>query len=111
MTTRERLACVFVAVFDNCVIPASILFSIVSCVIMSIYSFKGTLFVLTGMPTTGGNMTVAEGFVRIAPPEVFMGLLFVCAGTVVAVMAKALKRRHKRNSEAQAEPLQEVPLQ
>jgi hypothetical protein len=108
---KEDLIKLFVFVIYFIAIPTSTIFAFVSATIMSIFSFKGTLFVLTGSPSTIANVTnVAEGFVRIAPSEAAMGAFLVLTGTIVAVVAKSLK--HRNNNEAAAvEKVQEQQLE
>lgn len=75
---RQKIVAFFVAVFYYCVLPASCLFSAVSGVIMSCYSFKGTLFFLTGSPSITG--APLPGSLAISPWELAIGILFVLAG-------------------------------
>lgn len=93
---HERLRTAFLFVFRFVVVPSATLFSLVSTIIMGTYSFKGSLFLITGHPTTASsaaNVTIAEEFVRVTGGELAMAALFVLAGTLVALLAKGLKKR------------------
>lgn len=84
------------------------LFSLVSSIIMGTYSFKGSVFLITGYPTTSSaNMTIAEAFVRVTGGELAMAVLLVLAGTLISLLAKALKR-HNHHQHQQF--IDEVPL-
>ncbi len=108
---HERLRAAFLFVFRYMVIPSATLFSLVSTVIMGAYSFKGTLFLITNHPTTSSaNMTTAEAFVRVTGGELAMAVLFVLAGTLIALLAKALKRHNLSQQQQHQQFVDEVPL-
>lgn len=93
MNAKERIVWFFVGVFYYLVLPASCLFSAVSGVIMSCYSFKGTLFFLTGSPSLTGIPLPAA--LAISVPELVIGIAFVILGAVLLGLYTCLsKRKH-----------------
>lgn len=81
---REKIVAVFVAIFYYAVLPASCLFSVVSGVIMSCYSFKGTLFFLTGSPSLTGVPLPAS--LAVSVWELVAGIVFVVLGALLLWM-------------------------
>lgn len=86
-----KVIAVFVAVFYYCVLPASCLFSVVSGVIMSCYSFKGTLFFLTGSPSLTGVPLPAA--LAISVWELIVGIIFVILGAILLWMYTCYSKR------------------
>lgn len=78
MRARERVVWCFVGVFYYAVLPASCFFSAVSGLIMSAYSFKATLYVLTGSISLGA-LPMPEA-ITISRGEFFFALLCMVAG-------------------------------
>jgi hypothetical protein len=87
---KDKIVACFVAVFYYAVLPASCLFSVVSGIIMSCYSFKGTLFFLTGSPSLTGMPLPAS--LAISVWELVAGIVFVALGALLLWMYTRFKR-------------------
>lgn len=90
---REKIVGVFLLVFYVTVIPASALFSIVSSVIMSAFSLKGTLFLLTGSASLSGE-PMPEAL-QVSISEFLISLAFIIVGIMVMITYYRLKKRRK----------------
>lgn len=92
---REKIVAVFVAIFYYAVLPASCLFSVVSGVIMSCYSFKGTLFFLTGSPSLTGVPLPAS--LAVSVWELVAGVAFVVLGALLLWMYTRYSAKRNAN--------------
>lgn len=97
-TKKEKIAACFVGCFYYLVLPASCLFSAVSGVIMSCYSFKGTLFFLTGSPSLTGLPLPAA--LALSVWELAIGIVFVILGALLLLMYNYYSKRKERTSVA-----------
>ena len=92
-TKKEKVAACFVGIFYYFVLPASCLFSAVSGVIMSCYSFKGTLFFLTGSPSLTGVPLPAA--LALSVWELIVGIVFVLLGALLLLMYTCYSKKQK----------------
>ena len=101
MGVKDRIVWFFVGVFYYFVLPASCLFSVVSGVIMSCYSFKGTLYFLTGSPSLTGIALPAA--LAISPWELVIGITFVIVGALLLWLYTACSKRMQIRASQTAE--------
>lgn len=73
---------IFVHCFHYGVLPAFILFGLVSGLSLSIYSFKIFLFLVTGVPSTNDKAQLPQSLLCTAA-EVGVGVAFVTLGSLI----------------------------